>query len=129
MEEALDLLKKYGLPEIDFHGDISAKEVSRYYYETGEFEGLRLNVYQPYDTMEDAEQYLDSLVPVLNEQGYYEFNPQKVGSQRQFLYLNEEAMKYVAFDLIPNNDSATIYYEIVSFGPQSESLMLNALRF
>ena len=129
VEEALDLLKKYGLPEIDFHGDISAKEVSRYYYETGEFEGLRLNVYQPYDTMEDAEQYLDSLVPVLNEQGYYEFNPQKVGSQRQFLYLNEEAMKYVAFDLIPNNDSATIYYEIVSFGPQSESLMLNALRF
>ena len=86
-------------------------------------------IYQPYESTSAAEHYLDGFVPMLEDLGYYQFNPEKLGSQRQFLYFNEEQRKYVAFDLLPAEDGATIFYEIVSFDPPSDSMMLNAIRF
>ena len=127
VDEVRDLLKQHGLPEIDIHGDIGARDVSRYYYEIGEFEGLRLNCYQPYDTIADAESYLDALIPVIEEQGYYSFNPQKVGSQRQFVWLNEELMKYVGFDVMETADGGQIFWEIVSFGSPDTSIQSTLL--
>lgn len=127
--ETLMLLKEHGLPETDIHGDIAAKDVARYYYELGEFQGLFLYVYQPYSSIEEAEKYLDSYVPGLEDQGYYEFNPQALSSNRQFLYFNEELRKYVAFDLIPGTDGAQILFEIVSYeyDTDSDSIMMKAI--
>ena len=127
VEQVRELLQEHGLPDVDIHGDIGAREVSRYYYEIAGFEGLRLTVYQPYPSRQAAEKYLDSLIPVLEEQGYYMFNPEKIGSQRQFVYFNEEARKYVGFDIIPSEKDAQIFYEIVSFESPLESIMESKL--
>ena len=128
VEECLKLLEENGIPAADLHGDIAAKEVSRYYYEIVGFEGMRLMVYQPLDSMEAAENFLDNYVPVLDEQGYIQFNPEKIGSSRQFVYLNEELAKYVGFDLYPTEDGAQILFEFVSYGEPQESMMLSAFR-
>ncbi len=129
VEETLHLIREYGIPEPDIHGEIASKDVARYRYEISQFDGLFLMIYQPYESTSAAEHYLDGFVPMLEDLGYYQFNPEKLGSQRQFLYFNEEQRKYVAFDLLPAEDGATIFYEIVSFDPPSDSMMLNAIRF
>ena len=122
VEEVQALLQKHGLPETDIKGDIQAKNVARYYYEIGTFQGLRLLCFQPYESTEAAEAYLDKYVPGLEELGYYMVNPQKIGSQRQYTYLNEEIAKYVGFDILPGNGNAQILWEIVSWD-QLESRM------
>ena len=128
VDECLELLRKHGIPEADLHGDIGAREVTKYYYETLGFEGLRLTVYQPFDSMDEAEKYLDAYVPVLEEKGFIQFNPQKVGSQRSFVYFNEELAKYVGFDIYADGAGATICFEFVSWGQPDEGMMLSALR-
>ena len=113
-DEVRKLIRDHGLPETDIHGDIGAKDVARYRYEIGEFRGVFLFVYQPYASTEEAEKYLDSYAPGLEDQGYGRIDPQKVGSYRQFVYFNEDLRKYVGFDLLPAEGSAQIFFEIVS---------------
>ena len=105
--------------------------MTRYYYETGQFIGLHIMIYQPYEHIEDAEAYLDTYVEGLVDQGYLPMDPKRFNCYRTFLYFNEELRKYVAFDLNPNGDgSATLFYEIVSFEaePDEESIMMKTIR-
>ncbi|MBQ1342410.1 MAG: hypothetical protein IIY33_08010 [Erysipelotrichaceae bacterium] len=127
-EKIIADLKEHGIPEADIHGDISARDHTRYYYELIDFRGLFLRVYQPFDSVDQAERYLDKYIPVLEERGYYQFDPQKVGSQRSFCWFNEETAKYVAFDIYGDSDDGTIFFEFVSIEPESDSIMLNAIR-
>ena len=128
-EETLAALKEHGLPETDIHGDVSAKDMSKYQYEDIGFEGLFVSVYQYYKTIEDAEKYLDEYVPGLEDQGYYSISPDRFNSQRRFLYYNEDLRKYVAFDVYEGAKGGTIYYEFVSFEyDDSSSIMMKALR-
>ena len=106
----------------------SARDHIRYYYELIGFNGLFQRVYQPFDSVDRAERYLDKYIPILEERGYYQFDPQKVGSQRSFCWFNEETAKYVAFDIYGASDDGTIFFEFVSIEPESESIMLNAIR-
>ena len=128
-EETIAALKEHGLPETDIHGDVSAKDMSKYQYEDIGFEGLFVSVYQYYKTIEDAEKYLDEYVPGLEDQGYYSISPDRFNSQRRFLYYNEDLRKYVAFDVYEGAKGGTIYYEFVSFEyDDSSSIMMKALR-
>ncbi|MBR0144006.1 MAG: hypothetical protein IJM21_07505 [Clostridia bacterium] len=120
-DEVLQLLRDHGLPEADIHGDIAAWDVARYRYEIGEFHGLFLLVYQPYASAEEAEKYLDSYVPAMEEQGYVQFDPLKVGSVRQFVYFNEDLRKYVGFDLLRMENGAQIFFEFVSIEPDQDA--------
>ena len=127
VEDVLKGLKEHGLPETDIHGDISARDHTRYYHEMLGFKGLHYGVYQPFDSVEQAERFLDAYIPAIEEQGYYKFDPQKVGSQRNFCWFNEEQAKYVAFDSTQGADDATIFFEFVSIEPEEENLMLSAI--
>ena len=127
-EQVNALLAEHGLPAADIHGDIAARDLTRYYYNIAEFRGLHISVYQPFDSTEDAEAFLDGYAAVLEENGYEYTNPQAVGSNRSFLFWNEEQAKYVGFDLNRGEDSATVFFEFVSIEPEEESALEGALR-
>ena len=127
-EQVNALLAEHGIPEAGIHGDIGARDHTRYYYTIAEFRGLHLSVYQPFDSTEDAEKFLDGYAPVLEENGFDYTNPQAIGSNRNFLFWNEEQAKYVAFDLIPGEDEATVFFEFVSIEPEEDSVLEGALR-
>ncbi len=114
VEEVCSLLKAHGLPETDIHGDIGARDHTRYHYNISQFNGLFLTVYQPFESAQEAEAFLNAYVAELDELDYYYTNPQKVGSNRSFLYLNEDIRKYVAFDYFPSANGATVFFELVS---------------
>ena len=124
VEEIRSSLKEHGLPDADIHGDVGARDQTRYHYNIGEFEGLFLVVYQPFESSTEAEAFLDAYVAVLDEQDYYYTNPQALGSNRAFLYWNEDLRKYVAFDYFPGADGATVFFEFVSIESELE---MNAL--
>ena len=127
-EEVNALIKEHGLPETDIHGDIGARDIARYYYQIVGFEGVRLLVYQPYDSVEEAEKYLDVYAPGLTDQGYYMIDPQKVSSQRQYCFFNEDTRKLVGFDILPGDGSAQILFELVSFETPLESVVTKTFR-
>lgn len=127
VEETLAKLKEHGLPETDIKGVIGCREQTRYQYERSGFEGLFMFCYQTFDSAAEAEAYLDSYVPYLEDLGYIYFDPQKLDSQRQFLYFNEELRKYVGFDFIPGANSANINWEFFSAESELESIMSKTL--
>ncbi len=126
-DEVNKLISEHGLPEAGVHGDIGARDLTTYYYNIAEFKGVRLLVYQPFASSAEAEAFLDAYVAVLDEQGYYYVNPQTAGSNRTFLYLNEELGKYVGFDYFPGDNGATVTLEFVSIEPEEEDILGLAL--
>ena len=127
-EEAVALIKEHGLPETDIHGDINAKDLSKYVYEDQGIKCLYLNIYQDYDTLKEAENYLDTYVAGLIDQDYLPTDPDIFNSQRTYLYLNEAKWKYVAFDVYEKGGKGIILYEIVSFeNNTSDSFMMEVL--
>ena len=84
---------------------------------------LFLMAYQPFENTEQAEKFLNSYVAALDEAGYYMTDPQKLGSQRSYLYFNEELRKYVAFDLIPGETGASVNLEFVSIEPDDSTIL------
>ncbi len=126
LEETLALLKEHGFPETDISGDIACRDQTRYQYEMGEFEGLFLFCYQPFESAEAATAFLDAYVPVLMDLGYYSMDPMKLGSYRQYLWYNEDLRKYVAFDYLPEENSATITWEFFSAESALDSSILSA---
>ncbi len=128
LEQVINSLKEHDMPETELTEEISARDHTRYYHELLQFKGLHIGLYQPFESVEKAEKYLDVYIPELEEQGYVHFDPQKVGSQRSFCWFNEEKAKYVAFDVFGDENSGTIYFEFVSIEPEEESLMMQAIR-
>ena len=128
VEEVRSLMKEHGLPDVDIHGEIGARDQTRYFYNTIEFEGIFLTVYQPFESPEEAEAFLDELVADLDELDYLYTNPRKVGSNRSFLYWNEDIRKYVAFDYYKSGTGATVFFEFVSIESQLEGLLETVLR-
>ena len=122
-EEANPLISQHNLPEANLHGDIGCRDHTRYHYIIGEFKGLFLMAYQPFENTEQAEKFLNSYVAALDEAGYYMTDPQKLGSQRSYLYFNEELRKYVAFDLIPGETGASVNLEFVSIEPDDSTIL------
>lgn len=127
-EEAVKLLKEHGLPEADLHGDIGCRDLTRYRYNLGAAKGLFLAVFQPFDSTESAEKFLDTLVPGMEDQGYCIIDQQKLGSQKEFCYFNEELSKYVAFDLIPDDNGASVNLDFVSIEPEEDNIMMSMIR-
>ena len=127
-EEVRALLRAHELPEADIHGDIGARDLTRYYYNISGFSGLKLSVYQPFGSTEEAERFLDEYVAAADALGYLPMDPQKLGSQREFLFFNEELKKYFAFDLFPGEDEANITLEFVSIEPDEASYLESVLR-
>ncbi|MBQ9891417.1 MAG: hypothetical protein IJM39_08395 [Firmicutes bacterium] len=124
-EEANALIKEHGLPETDIHGDVNARDLSRYIYEDTGIKCLHLSVYQNYDSIKEADDYLNSYVARLIDQDYLPTDPQKFNSERTFLYLNEELRKYVGFSVSEGADGATVLYELVSFENDVEEPLMN----
>ena len=128
-EEVMVLLAEHGLPAADIHGDIACRDQTRYHYVIGQFRGLFLFLYQPFDSAGEAEAFLDDYTALLDEEGYLPMDPQKLGSQRQFLFFNEELAKYVAFDFFPGDDGATVNFEFVSIEPEEVGLLQSAIGY
>ncbi len=122
-DDAKALIVAHGMPEIDLHGDIKVKDVSRYYYETATFQGLHLNVYQPFESMQAAESFLDEYVSRIEELGYERTSPQEGGSVRSNLYLNQALLKRVGFDIYQSGDGALVFFEFISTERQQSSLL------
>ena len=75
-----------------------------------------------------AERFLDEYVAAADALGYLPMDPLKLGSQREFLFFNEELKKYFAFDLFPGEDEANITLEFVSIEPDEASYLESVLR-
>ena len=54
-------------------------------------------------------------------------DPSKIGSYKNFLYLNEELKKYVAFDYIPQSGGALVNLDFVSIEPDAEDHLQSML--
>lgn len=113
-EQVSALIAEHGLPEITLSGDISARDITRYYYQIMGFKGLYLSCTQPFASTADAEKFLDDYVASLEEQGYERTPPQSAGSNKENLYMNEELNKRVGFDLYPEEGGATVRYDFIS---------------
>ena len=125
-EEVNKMISEHGLPEANIHGDIAARDHTMYYHELAGFTGVNIILYQPFDSNEEAEKFLDDYTALMEEQGYDRINPQQVGSYRNFVYFNEELKKYVGFDYFPGENGASVTLELVSIEPEEdESLMLS----
>ncbi|MBO4537346.1 MAG: hypothetical protein J5694_00570, partial [Erysipelotrichaceae bacterium] len=119
---------EHGLPEITLSDNIGCRDTTRYYYEISGFTGLRLLVYESFGSAEEAEHFLDEYTAMLDEEDYYMTDPQKLGSQKAFLYFNEELAKYVAFDYFPEDDGAEVNFEFVSIEPEEEGILQGVLK-
>lgn len=122
-DEVNNMLKEHGLPEANVHGDIGARDQTTYNHNQSGFLGLKLLVYQPFDTLDEAYAYLDEYTARMEELGYDYINPQTVGSYRSYAYLNEELHKYVGFDVFEQNGHATVTLEFFSGENDSDALL------
>lgn len=121
-DEVNSLIREYNLPEANVHGDIGARDHTTYYHNLSGFTGLNMIIYQPFDTMADAEAFLDSYTAYMEELGYDYVNPQTVGSYRNFAYFNEQLLKYVGFDLMDYGSHAMVTLEYNSSEPEEKGL-------
>ena len=128
-EEVNTLLAEHGIPAINFSGNVSGKDLARYRYEISGFIGMMLTASQQFKSNAEAEQFLDSYVGVLEEQGFMPIDdPHRAGSSRQFLYMNQDVRKYVGFDYYPGDEGASVLFECFSAEDEDDSLMLQALQ-
>lgn len=126
-DDANRMLAEHGIPEIGFSGSISGKDIARYRYEISGFIGMMLTATQQYKSSAEAEQFLDSYVEELEKQGFLPIDdPRRAGSSRQFLFMNQEDRKYVAFDYYPGEDGASVLFECFS-AEDDDTLMQKAL--
>ena len=109
--------------------NVSGKDLARYRYEISGFIGMMLTASQQFKNNAEAEQFLDSYVGILEEQGFMPIDdPHRAGSSRQFLYMNQDIRKYVGFDYYPGDEGATVLFECFSAEDEDDSLMLKALQ-
>lgn len=114
-EDAMALIAAAGIPEVSLTDEMTARELSEYYRHITGFDGkLYLAVSQPFADSEEAERFLTAYTAALDEAGFLETYPDKVGTLKQFVYYNAEADKYVAFDFIRGEDSASVNFDFVS---------------
>ena len=128
VDEVRNMLAEHNMPPINIHGVIGARDNTRYQYNISGFKGLVLNVYQMFDTRKEAEDFLDDYTAVLEENGYEYTDPQAVGSNRSFLFLNMELAKYVAFDLFDDGAGSTIFFQFYSIEPDEDSILESTIR-
>ena len=127
-EEANRLITEHGIPDPELFGEIGTRDTTRYYYQIAQFTGLHLMVYQHFDAAAEAEQYLDKYAAVLDEEGYLPTDPQSFNCYKTFLFFNEEARKYVAFDYLPGEDGADVNFEFVSIETETEDTLQSFLK-
>ena len=127
-EEANRLIAEHGIPAANLSGNIGARDQSRYRYEISGFTGLLLTATQQFESSEKAEQFLNSYTAVLDEQGYLIIDPQKLASNREYVFFNEDLAKYVGFDYHPGENGASVLFEFFSAEPEEETMMQSALR-
>lgn len=114
-EGIVRLIKDAGIPVPSLSDAASGKDITRYYKVSQGFKGqLYLAVSQSFESVEDAEMFLDKYAAELDKAGYLETDPDNVGSLKQFVFYNEDADKYVALDYFPGEESADINFDFVS---------------
>lgn len=136
-EEINAVISEYGLPDMDAHDVVGCRNLTRYRYNISGFKGLFMLVFQEFDSVGEAEAFLDAYTAVLEEQGYYRIDPSKLGSMKQVLYFNEELAKYAAFDLIDSGSSASVNLEFLSIdredvltaGAEEDSSLIDLIRY
>ena len=127
-EEALAALRAHNIPEVEIFGDIGCRDFTKYRYEEDGFIGLVLELYQPYDDIKKVDAFLDSYVEKLLDLGYLPIDPSRFNSYKNYLYYNEDLLKYVAFSVSQDVDGgAQIAYDFVSYEYGDQSMMLDAI--
>ena len=124
-EEVNSMLDEAGIIRPDFSGPVGGRDQSRYRYEIAQFEGLLLTATQTFSNSAEAESFLDSYTAELEDNGYLRMDPEKLASNRQFMFFNEDIWKYVAFDYYPGDDSASVLFEFYSNDAAEDSVMLS----
>lgn len=127
-EEVNALIAEHGLPEITLTGDITARDITRYYYEVAGFKGLQLSCTQPFASTDDAEKFLDDYVAGIEDLGYERTPPQSAGSNKENLYMTEDMSKRVGFDLVPTDEGANVVFEFVSVEDDEPDMIQSMLR-
>ena len=128
--EMEDRLREFGIPSVGFDGTAGGRNQARYRYEISGFEGLFFTWTKYFANSAEAESFLDAYTAELDENGYMMTDPEKLGSNRQFMFFNEEEWKYVAFDYYPGDEQASIRFEFFAGDTAEEeevSMMQTAL--
>ena len=126
-EEASTLITEHGLPEINLSGDVTARDITRYYYEISGFKGLQLACSQSFASTAEAEKFLDDYVAGIEEQGYYRTPPASAGSNKQNLYASDDMSKHIAFDLDSEEDGAIVRYDFTSIEDDEPDMIQSML--
>ena len=124
VDEMNSMLVKYGIPGVEFDGEIGGRDQRRYRYEISEFTGLFFTGTKYFANSREAEAFLDTYTASLEDSGYDRTDPEKLGSRRQFLYYNEEERKYVGFDYYPGDEGASVLFEFFAASDDEERVML-----
>lgn len=127
-DEINAMLAEHGFPDANFHGDVTSRDMTRYSHNISGFKGLHIDITQPYGSAAEAEAFLDGYVETLDELGYISIPPTKINVYKDFLYINEDIGKYVAFTLIRDGDAASVTIEFNSAEPDEVSLNFSFLK-
>ena len=129
-DEANRMLEEHGIPAINFSGFISGRDMARYRYEISGFIGMMLTATQQYKSNAEAEQFLDSYVATLEDRGFLPIDdPQRAGSSRQYLFMNQDIRKYVGFDYYPGDNGASVLFECFSAEGDDVALIQKATKW
>lgn len=113
--EAQQLIADAGLPEIELGDNFTCRDITTYHKMTRDFKGkLFLAVSKTFASEAEAEQFLDEYTAAMEEAGFVYWNPDSLGSLKNFAYYNEALDKYVGFDYFPSQNGAVVNFDFVS---------------
>ena len=113
-EKGTEMVKAAGFPEVKFQENFFARDIARYHYYTRAFQGrIYLSCSQPFKTEADAQAFLDGYIKVLEDAGFYYFNPENIGSLKSKAYYDETNDMFFAYDFYTNDAGAVVSMDFV----------------
>jgi hypothetical protein len=111
-EEAEQMISDAGFPPIDLKEPISCRDLTRFMKMRY---GLDMTAFatvsQQYDSVEEAEAFLNAYEAVLTEDGYGRTDPNMAGTLKQIAIYNEEKGMTVGIDFFEQEDGALVNFD------------------
>lgn len=114
-EEAEQMIKQAGFPEIDLNATISSRDLTQ--FEKAQYNRepkMYLTVSQTYETVQEAEAVLNAYEEKLTAAGFERVNPDNVGSRKAIAIYNEAENLLVGIDFYEQNGGALVNFDFIA---------------
>lgn len=115
LEEVQAILEREEMPAIDPVGFEAARDLTKFEKVMyGKTYDTSFTLTMRFSTAQEAEDYLDEYVGLLQEQDFGSYPPSMMTSNKERAFINEQTGKGIAFDYYPGEDGgeSQIYFDI-----------------